>query len=91
MTYTHEEYEAYLKVQREFLKEDARNFVREELANYRGMDADEIDNSELNAFDFEELVDRYFEYEDCNVAFNDTWERIAGYAVDDYIAESEGR
>ena len=84
--YTNEEYETYLKVQHEFLLEDARNFVADYLANEQDIDPDDIDDEEIEKYDLEYLVKRYEEEQDCDVAFNDTWRNI----VEEYMEEQNG-
>ena len=81
---TDEELKIYRKVQREFLTEDARNFVREHLAYIRECDEDDITDEELDSFDYDYLVDEYQDHEDCNVPFNSTWE----YVVENYFKYS---
>jgi hypothetical protein len=85
MAYTDEEYRIYRKVQREFLMEDARNFVADYIANERDCDPEDIDDDELDKYDYEYLVKRYEKLEDCNVAFNDTWQ----YVVEEYMEDFE--
>ena len=89
MAYTNEEYQVYLKVQHEMLMEDARNFVADALAYEREIEPEDIDDDELDLFDYEELVKRYEHLEDCTVAFNDTWEYVAKEAVSDYLDNLE--
>ena len=85
MAYTNEEFETYLKVQHEFLLEDARNFVADYLADARDVDPDDISDEDLERYDYEYLVRRYEKLEDCNVAFNDTWQ----YVVEEYMKDFE--
>ena len=87
MTYTNEEYQVYLKVQKALLMEDARNFVADVLADARDVEPEDIDDDELDRFDFESMVKEYEQMQDCNVAFNDTWVSIASDAVQDYLYE----
>lgn len=87
MTYTNEEYQVYLKVQKALLLEDARNFVADALSYRRDVEPEDIDDDELDRFDFESMVKEYEQMQDCNVAFNDTWESIASDAVQDYLYE----
>ena len=84
-----DEYEIYRKVQREFLLEDARNFIADELANVRDCDPEDITDEELDRFDYDGLVKEYERREDCNVAFNDTWSDIAHEEVNDYVTDLE--
>lgn len=86
MEYTKEEYEAYLKVQRYHLKEDAGYFVSEYLADKRGVDPiDDITLEEVEKYDLEYLVKRFEKRADANVAFNDTWRSV----VREYMDECE--
>ena len=89
MAYTSAEWETYLKVQHELLLEDARNFITDALAYEREVEPEDINDDELDKFDYEELVKRYKKLEDCNVAFNDTWQYIAKEAVNDYLDNLE--
>ena len=89
MAYTDEEYRIYRKVQREFLMEDAHNFIADALAYERDVEPEDMDDDELNKFDYEALVREFLDREDCNVAFNDTWQRIAKEAVNDYLDNLE--
>lgn len=78
MAYTNAEYEAYLKVQHEFLLEDARNFV----ADCLEIDSDD---EKLDGYDYERLVKEFERREDANVAYNDTWWAV----VEEYMEEFE--
>ena len=75
----------YRQVQREYLLEDARNFVADHLAWERDCDPEDIDDDELKKYDLGFLVDMYMKWRDCEVAFNDTWKGI----VDTFIEEAE--
>lgn len=75
------EYEIYRKVQHDFYLEDARNFVADWIAYDQDRDSDDITDEELEGYDYEYLVKEYVDREDCNVAYNDTWESV----VDDYM------
>ena len=81
--YTNEEYEIYLKVQRAFLLEDARNFVADWIAYEQDRDVDDITDEELDGYDYEYLVDQYEDCQDCNVAFNDTWQSVVSRYMED--------
>ena len=85
MEYTSEEYAIYRKIQHGFLLEDAKNFVMEWIMNERDCDEDDITDEELERYDYEYLVTRYEKLEDCNVAFNDTWQ----YVVEEYMKDFE--
>lgn len=74
-------YDVYRQVQHEFLLEDAHNFVRDYIANEQDRDPDEIDDEEIEGYDYEYLIKQYEDKQDCNVAFNDTWESV----VSDYM------
>ena len=78
MTYTHEEYEIYLKVQYALLLEDARNFVADHL------EVDEDDEC-LDGYDYDYLVKEFEKRQDCNLAFNDTW----WATVEEYMEDFE--
>ena len=78
MAYTNAEWETYLKVQRELLLEDARNFV----ADCLEIDSDD---EKLDGYDYERLVKEFERREDANVAYNDTWWAV----VEEYMEEFE--
>lgn len=77
--------EIYLEVQHEYLLEDARNFVTDFLAREKDCDPDDITDEELDKYDYEFLVEQYEHYQNCNVAFNSTWESV----VADYMSDLE--
>ena len=81
------DYEIYRKVQHEFYLEDARNFVTEYLAWQRDCDEDDITDEELDKYDYEYLVEQFEDNEDCNVAFNDTWQSVVRDYFDDLEEE----
>lgn len=78
-----DEWFIYLNVRRNNLLEDAHNFVRDYLAEQKDCDPDDIPDEELDGVDYDYLIERYEYLEDCNVAFNDTWQFI----VEDYFRE----
>lgn len=73
---TNTEYKIYLKVKRELLKEDARYFITDYLAEKNDCDPSDITSEMLDKYDYDYLVDEFEENEDCNVAFSDTWDEI---------------
>ena len=77
MAYTNAEWETYLKVQRELLLEDARNFV----ADCLEIDSDD---EKLDGYDYERLVKEFERREDANVAYNDTWWAVVEEYMEDF-------
>lgn len=77
------DHDVYYRIQHDFLLEDAHIFVRDYLADQRDCDPDDIPDEDLDDVDYDYLVERYDKLEDCNVAFNDTWQFI----VEDYFRE----
>ena len=78
------EYKIYLKVKRELLKEDARYFITDYLAEKNDCDPSDITNAMLDKYDYDYLVNEFEENEDCNVAFNDTWDEIIVKYLEDF-------
>ena len=81
---TESEYKTYLKVKRELLKEDARYFITDYLAEKIDCDPSDITNEMLDKYDYDYLVNEFEENEDCNVAFNDTWDEIIVKYLEDF-------
>lgn len=80
-------YDVYRQVQHEFLLEDAHNFVRDYIANEQDRDPEDIDDEEIEQFDLEELVALYEDRQSCDVAYNDTWQTVVEYYMEDYMRE----
>lgn len=78
------EYKIYLKVKRELLKEDARCFITDYLAEKNDCDPSDITSEMLDKYDYDYLVNEFEENEDCNVAFNDTWDEIIVKYLEDF-------
>ena len=81
---TEVEYKIYLKVKRELLKEDARYFITDYLAEKNDCDPCDITSEMLDKYDYDYLVNEFEENEDCNVAFNDTWDEIIVKYLEDF-------
>ena len=83
--YTTKEYDIYLKVKRELLLEDARNYVVDYLENEdeRALNVDDIPEEELESYDYENLVERFEEHFDHFDPFEEVWQNI----VRDYFEE----
>lgn len=81
---TNTEYKIYLKVKHEFLKEDARYFITDYLAEKNDCDPSDITNEMLDKYDYDYLASEFEENEDCNVAFNDTWDEIIEKYMEDF-------
>lgn len=84
MEYTADEYRIYLKVKRALLYEDAKIFVTDYLAEKMGCDPWDIKDEQLNKYDYDYLVNEFEEKEDCNMAFNDTWNEIVENYIEDF-------
>ena len=84
MTYTNDEYKTYLKVKHALLLEDARAFVTDYLADKMECEPYDIDDDMLSKYDYDYLVEEYERKEDCNVAFNDTWDEIIVKYLEDF-------
>ena len=87
MTYTNEEYKVYLKVRHELLKEDARNQMRDYFAYERNVPPWEIDDSELEGFDYEQLASNFEIKENSDDDATYTWQCI----LNDYMEWMEER
>ena len=81
---TNTEYKIYLKGKRELLREDARYFITDYLAEKNDCDPSDITNEMLDKYDYDYLVNEFEENEDCNVAFNDTWDEIIVKYLEDF-------
>ena len=81
---TESEYKIYLKVKRELLKEDARYFITDYLAEKNDCDPSDITSEMLDKYDYDYLVNEFEENENCNVAFNDTWDEIIVKYLEDF-------
>ena len=81
---TESEYKTYLKVKRELLKEDARCFITDYLAEKIDCDPFDITSEILDKYDYDYLVNEFEENENCNVAFNDTWDEIIVKYLEDF-------
>ena len=84
MGYTADEYRIYLKVKRALLYEDAKIFVTDYLAEEMGCNPWDIEDEQLNKYNYDYLVNEFEEKEDCNVAFNDTWNEIIENYIEDF-------
>ena len=84
MKYTNDEYNVYLKVKHVLLLEDARIFVTDYLANEMGCNPWDIEDEQLKKYDYDYLVDEFEKNEDCNMAFNDTWDEIIVKYFEDF-------
>ena len=78
---------SYYKKKHEFLLEDAKCFVANYIANKNNCDVDDIDEEELNKYDYEYLVNEYEDKEDSNISFNEMWEIIVENYMDDFDEE----
>ena len=83
MSYTEEEYKTYLKVKHELLLEDARNNVADWIADERNCYSYDLDDEELEPYDYEYLVSQFEQHFDRLDPFADTWQNI----VNDYMEE----
>lgn len=84
--YTESEYQAYRKVQRIFALEDAKAQVWWWKEFYDSYDLPD------DFFDYDVLVDNYFQCHDCNVAENDMWQSvITTYVYDEINKRMEGK
>ena len=81
---TESEYKIYLKVKRELLKEDARYFITDYLAEKNDCDPSDITSEMLDKYDYDYLLNEFEENENCNVAFNDTWDEIIVKYLEDF-------
>ena len=86
MAYTNAEWETYLKVQRELLLEDARNFVADYLEYH---DEHELSDEEFESIDFEYLVNEYERRQECTIPFSDTWESVVEDYMYDFFEDEE--
>lgn len=84
MEYTADEYRIYLKVKHALLYEDAKIFITDYLAEKLGCNPWGIGDEQLNKYDYDYLVNEFEEKEDCNVAFNDTWNEIIENYIEDF-------
>lgn len=89
MAYTQEELEIYRKVRHELLKEDARYYVKDYISYERSIAPWDIDESELEEYDYERLASEYEEKESRDSDSNYTWQCIVNDYMEDYGYESE--
>lgn len=75
----------FREIEHAYRLEDARNFVADYLAWKHDCDTDDITDEELDGYDYEYLVEQYEDRQDCNVAFNDTWQAV----VEDYFEDMD--
>ena len=78
-----QDFEIYLKVKDELLKEDCKIYIKDYLAERRGINPWDIDDREIKDYDYDYLIEQYKEREDGNIAPNDIWDNI----IEDYIEE----
>lgn len=81
---TESEYKTYLKVKRELLKEDARCFITDYLAEKIECDPSDITSEILDKYDYDYLVNEFEENENCNVALNAIWDEIIVKYLEDF-------
>ena len=81
--------EIYFEVQHEFYLEDARCFVTDYIADKLDCDPDDIEDEMLDKYDYEYLVAQYEKCQDCNVAFNDTWQSVVEMYMEDFEDDFE--
>jgi hypothetical protein len=84
MEYTADEYRIYLKVKHALLYEDAKIFVTDYLAEKMECNPWDIEDEQLSKYDYDYLVNEFEEKEDCNMAFNDTWNEIIENYIEDF-------
>lgn len=84
MEYTADEYRIYLKVKHALLYEDAKIFITDYLAEKMECNPWDIEDEQLSKYDYDYLVHEFEEKEDCNMAFNDTWNEIIENYIEDF-------
>jgi hypothetical protein len=84
MEYTADEYRIYLKVKHALLYQDAKIFVTDYLAEKMECNPWDIEDEQLSKYDYDYLVNEFEEKEDCNMAFNDTWNEIIENYIEDF-------
>lgn len=78
-----QDFEIYLKVKNELLKEDCKIYIKDYLAERRGIGPWDIDDNEIKDYDYDYLVEQYKNKEDGNTAPNDIWDNL----IEDYLGE----
>ena len=85
MGYTADEYRIYLKVKHALLYEDAKIFVTDYLAEEMECNPWDIEDEQLNKYDYDYLVNEFEEKEEMTSDFNDAWKSI----VENYMENFE--
>ena len=84
MEYTADEYRIYLKVKHALLYEDAKIFVTDYLAEEMGCSPWDIEDEQLNKYDYDYLVNEFEEKEEMTSDFNDAWKSIVENYMEDF-------
>ena len=78
-------YNIYLEVKHELLLEDAKNFIKDYLAETHCCNSWDIDDDEIEKYDIEYLVQQFEEKEEYSSPFSELWENL----VSDYMEDFE--
>lgn len=78
---TVDDFNVYMRVKKEFLRDDARYYVNCYLAQIRNCKPEDIKDNELQRYDYDYLVERFLRLESPEQSFNDTWE----YIIENYM------
>ena len=83
--YTYEEYETYLKVKRELLFEDAKNYSKDYIENA----IEDFTEEQFNKIDFDFLVEQFEERVDYFDPTAEAWENIVANYFENYYFDEE--
>lgn len=75
------DFSIYMRVKKEFLRDDARYYISCYLAEKMDCKPEDVNDNELQKYDYDYLVERFLRLESPEESFVDTWE----YIIDEYM------